>query len=365
MSRKIISVVGARPNFIKIAPIFRCLQKTRHITPLLVHTGQHYDPNMSQQFFQELEIPRPNWNLGIGSGSHVLQIAQVMRKLEPIVRREKPSFMLVVGDVNSTLAAALTAVKMGVPVAHVEAGLRSFDRTMPEETNRLLTDQLADLLFVTEPSGRKNLLREGIPEEKVFPVGNVMIDTLVANRQQAEASGVLEELDLEPGRFAVLTLHRPSNVDVAAHLKSILEAIEVIQKDFPVVFPIHPRTTKNIETHGLKPFFERLTNIRTTPPLGYLNFLKLISHARLVLTDPGGLQEETTFLGIPCLTLRENTERPITVELGTNVLVGWDSERIVSAYRDIAADRYKQGQIPPLWDGHTADRIVDVLLERV
>lgn len=365
MSKKLICLVGTRPNFIKIAPIYRLLQETEQVLPLLVHTGQHYDKDMSQRFFEELEIPTPEFNLGVGSGSRVYQLAEVMRKLTPVIEAERPDMLLVVGDVNSTLAGALTAVKIGVPVAHVEAGLRSFDRSMPEEINRLLTDALAELLFVTEPSGRANLLEEGIDEEKIFLVGNVMIDTLVANLEKIRAARVLERLGLEPGKYATLTLHRPSNVDVEHNFRSILRALEAIQKDLPVVFPVHPRTARSIEKLGLGGCLERMPALRLTSPLGYPDFLKLVSESKLVLTDSGGLQEETTFLGIPCLTLRENTERPITTEIGTNVVVGTATGKILAAYAEVAANRFKKGKVPAYWDGQAAERTIAIVLRKI
>jgi UDP-N-acetylglucosamine 2-epimerase (non-hydrolysing) len=313
---------------------------------------------MSKLFFEELHIPRPDVDLGVGSGSHAAQTAEVMKRFEPVVLAQKPDCVLVVGDVNSTLACALVAVKLGVPVAHVEAGLRSFDRTMPEEINRLLTDAISEWLFVTEKSGLENLRREGVPDERVHLVGNVMIDTLLACRRRCEGSAVLEELGLAPGGYAVLTLHRPANVDDPAVFGHLLGAIGRVQRELPVVFPVHPRTRKALEATGAR----ALPGLKLTEPLGYLDFLKLLSHARLVLTDSGGIQEETTVLGVPCLTLRNNTERPITVEQGTNRLVGLDPVRIVAEALAALAAPPAGRRVPDLWDGRAAARIVDVLV---
>jgi len=336
---KIVLIAGARPNFVKIAPLMREMRCHLEIAPILVHTGQHYDRAMSEQFFAELEIPQPDFNLGVGSGSHAIQTAEVMRRLEPILETLKPAFVLVVGDVNSTLAAALTAVKLGIPVAHVEAGLRSFDRTMPEEVNRLLTDAIAELLFVTEESGRQNLLREGNPSDKIHFVGNVMIDALQMFRPRWERSPILDCLQLNGNRpYIVLTLHRPSNVDNPVNLTNILEALDEVARHLPIVFPVHPRVKPHLLRQG-NLFFSKPDSGEPLPskgitcldPLGYLDFIALMSRARLVLTDSGGIQEETTILGVPCLTLRENTERPITVSHGTNRVIGTDPSRIVDA----------------------------------
>jgi UDP-N-acetylglucosamine 2-epimerase (non-hydrolysing) len=352
---KVVAVVGARPNFMKIAPLTWEARRRSGLEVYLVHTGQHYDERMSKLFFEELRIPRPDVDLGVGSGSHAAQTAEVMKRFEPVVLEQRPDAVLVVGDVNSTLACSLTAVKLGVPVAHVEAGLRSFDRTMPEEINRLLTDAISRWLFVTERSGLDNLRREGVPDERVFLVGNVMIDTLLAARERAEQSRVLEELRLRPGGYAVLTLHRPANVDEPAVFAGLMRAVAHVQARLPVVFPVHPRTRKALAPQPALP------GLRLTEPLGYLDFLKLTAHARLVLTDSGGLQEETTVLGVPCLTLRNNTERPATVEQGTNTLVGLDPERIIRA-ADRALEAPPAGRrVPERWDGKAAGRILDVL----
>ena len=365
---KVINVVGARPNFMKVAPVVEAMgRRGLEFAPLVVHTGQHYDARMSDAFFQDLGLPRPDVHLGVGSGSHAQQTAAVMQAFEPVVLSEKPDWVLVVGDVNSTLACALVSAKLGVRVAHVEAGLRSRDRTMPEELNRLLTDQLADLLLTPSEDADRNLLAEGIPAERIRLVGNVMIDSLFKQLRRANDSRVRESLGVAGADYAVVTLHRPSNVDDAVVLASILSALERIAERLPVVFPAHPRTLKNISEFGFAARLERARNLRLVEPLGYLDFLRLYSGAALVLTDSGGIQEETTALGIPCLTLRENTERPVTIELGTNQLVGTDAERIVEAATRALDAPCRPGEpprIPPLWDGHTADRILDAIKEK-
>jgi UDP-N-acetylglucosamine 2-epimerase (non-hydrolysing) len=358
---KIINVAGARPNFMKIAPLMRAMDRVSGLEPLLVHTGQHYDEEMSRLFFDELAIPRPAVNLEVGSASHAQQTATIMQRFEPVLEEHRPDLVVVVGDVNSTIACALVAVKRGTPVAHVEAGLRSGDRSMPEEINRILTDQISDLLLVSEPSGVENLLREGRPEESVHLVGNVMIDTLLRNRERAASSGALDRLGVEPGRYAVLTLHRPSNVDRREDLEPILEALEAIQRRVPIVFPVHPRTVARVSALGLEDIVSGMTGLLRVPPLGYLEFLDLMSRAAVVLTDSGGIQEETTILGVPCLTLRENTERPLTIERGTNVLVGKDPDRIVEEAGRILNGEGREPKAYELWDGRAADRIVEVL----
>jgi len=366
--RKIINVAGARPNFMKIAPLMAAQEQCDTIEPILVHTGQHYDERMSELFFRQLGIPAPEVNLGVGSASHAAQTAAIMKAFEPVVIAHDPAAVLVVGDVNSTIACALVAVKLGVRVIHVEAGLRSFDRTMPEEINRLLTDAISSFLFCTEPSGADNLAREGIGEARgqgVFLVGNVMIDTLVANRPKADASGILDELGLAEGGYAVLTLHRPANVDSAGALGTILDALDVIQRDMPIVFPVHPRTRDNLARMGLSDRLAAMEGLRLIDPAGYVDFLRLISSAGLVLTDSGGIQEETTFLKVPCLTLRDSTERPITVEIGTNRVVGTEAGSILAGYRQATGPKGGEPQIPPLWDGHTAERIVEILREKL
>ncbi len=361
---KIINIVGARPNFMKIAPILRAYQAHDHIEALLVHTGQHYDKRMSESFFDHLEIRDPDINLEVGSGSHAVQTAEIMRRFEPVVLEHKPDVVLVVGDVNSTIACGLVAVKLGVRLVHVEAGLRSFDRTMPEEINRLLTDAISDLLLCSEQSGVDNLLKEGVDPDKIVLVGNVMIDSLIHGRPRTMQSPVLKDLSLEEGRYAVLTLHRPSNVDDPAVFAGILDALDVVQRQMPVIFPIHPRTRKNLESGSLHARVARMNNLRLEEPLGYLDFGRLVAGARIVLTDSGGIQEETTYLGIPCLTLRENTERPSTVQFGSNQIVGVRTERIIEAFERVMAGDSGGGQVPPLWDGHAAERIAQVLLDR-
>ena len=364
----ILCVVGARPNFMKIAPVIRAMKAAVPPLPVrLLHTGQHYDPEMNTQYFQALGIPDPDINLGVGSGSHAMQTAEVMRRFEPVLDRELPAAVLVVGDVNSTLACALVAVKKGIPVIHVEAGLRSFDRAMPEEINRVLTDQISDLLFTTEKNARENLSREGIAESRIHFVGNVMIDTLRYNLQQAVPAvetltrhGALA--DWARGGFAVLTLHRPSNVDEPRTLRSLLDAIREVSRRLPVAFPMHPRTRAKVEQHGWARVLEA-ESVLQLPPLGYLEMLGLMQAARLVLTDSGGIQEETTALGIPCVTLRENTERPITVEQGTNTVVGKDPARILAVSDEILRTGGKAGRIPELWDGRASQRIAAVLRE--
>lgn len=359
---KIICVCGARPNFMKIAPIMRAFREHGGFQVQLVHTGQHYDKKMSHLFFEELNIPQPDINLEVGSGSHAVQTAEVMKRFEPVVLEFKPDYVLVVGDVNSTIACGLVAVKLGVKLIHVEAGLRSFDRTMPEEINRVLTDSISDLLFVTEQSGIDNLQREGVNFDRVHLVGNVMIDTLLANRDKAEQSGILEQLGLEKKKYAVITLHRPSNVDCPDGLEKIIAAFEVIQKDLKLVFPIHPRTKKNIEGSALQSRVDAMENLILLEPVGYLDFLKLTANAAAAITDSGGIQEETTILGVPCMTLRENTERPVTITEGTNRLVKLTTRDILRAYEELKTAQFNvDGKIPLLWDGKAAQRIAQIV----
>jgi UDP-N-acetylglucosamine 2-epimerase (non-hydrolysing) len=360
----VICVVGARPNFMKMAPILRAFAAHRPTIPaLLVHTGQHYDRDMSDRLFEDLRLPRPDLNLEVGSGSHAVQTAEVMRRFEPVIDEHKPACVVVVGDVNSTLACTLVAVKKGVPVAHVESGLRSFDRDMPEEINRVLTDQVAQLLYTTEASAQANLEREGIPAEKVRFVGNVMIDSLLFNREFARpardslaAAGAAPALLESPAGYGVVTLHRPSNVDQAETLRPLLEVLREVSARLPLVFALHPRTRANIERFGLGGLIDA-ERMALLPPQGYLEMLGLMAGARLVLTDSGGLQEETTALGVPCLTLRENTERPITVSQGTNTLVGRDVAAIRAGVDEVLAGGGKRGRVPELWDGRAGERI--------
>lgn len=364
---KIVNIVGARPNFMKIAALMTEYRKHRDIEPLLVHTGQHYDRIMSDLFFEQLEIPQPDINLGVGSASHAVQTAEIMKAIEPVLIEHKPDVMVVVGDVNSTIACGMVAVKLGIKLAHVEAGLRSFDRSMPEEINRILTDSISDLLFCTEQSGVDNLKKEGLPESKIHLVGHVMIDTLLRNLQKAQASTIIEHLRaqgmINGESFAVLTMHRPSNVDDPVVFGRILDGLDVIQKDLSIVFPIHPRTRKNLSGFGLMARVDSMPGLHVMGPVGYLDFLKLVSNAGLVLTDSGGIQEETTALQIPCLTLRENTERPVTVEVGSNQLVGTDPQQIVAAYRRVRNGALTNAAVPLFWDGRAAERIVEVMIQ--
>lgn len=362
---KVIIVAGARPNFMKIAPIVAAMKRRAEFRPVIVHTGQHYDDAMSESFFRDLSLPSPDVYLGVGSGTHAAQTAAVMIAFEPVVRKEKPDWVVVVGDVNSTLACALVCAKLQIKVAHVEAGLRSRDRSMPEEINRLVTDQLADLLLTPSPDGDANLRAEGIAESRIRFVGNVMIDSLMTQLERASSSTILTRLELDEESYAVLTLHRPSNVDEQSAFVRILDALEQIATRLPIVFPIHPRTRKMIDELGLENRTAGINNLRLIDPIGYLDFLRLMSRARLVLTDSGGIQEETTVLGIPCITLRENTERPITVEVGTNTIAGTDTAKIVEAANRALDSQIDKSnlRVPDYWDGHTADRILDALAE--
>jgi UDP-N-acetylglucosamine 2-epimerase (non-hydrolysing) len=395
MALKILSVVGARPNFMKVAAICEAIKginslgAAEQIHHVLVHTGQHYDSNMSDSFFNDLELPKPDLCLGVGSASHSVQTARIMERFESVVLNEQPHLVLVVGDVNSTAACALVAkktwcrgdggVKYFIPkLAHVEAGLRSFDRTMPEEINRIVTDSMSDYLFTTEESANHNLLREGIPEDRIFFVGNVMIDTLLRHRSKAQESTILQDLQLANGRevkpYAILTLHRPANVDDKQVFSSMLDAFLDISQRMPVIFPAHPRTLKRIQDEDLDDYFvdhfvqgpepwDSRVRIRLVPPLGYLDFLHLMSEARVVLTDSGGVQEETTILGVPCITLRDRTERPVTLEHGTNVLVGSSPEKIIREFNRLSLGGQKLNQSPRYWDGNAAKRIIKVLVD--
>lgn len=361
---RIINVVGARPNFMKIAPVIEEMRRrTARIESLLVHTGQHYDESMSDSFFEDLQIPRPDLNLEIGSGSHSEQTARIMIAFEQVLLNHPADWVVVVGDVNSTMAATIVAAKMNVRIAHVEAGLRSRDRRMPEEINRLVTDSLADLLLTPSRDAGENLLREGVADEKIRFVGNVMIDTLFRNLDRAKDSHILDRLNIQPQQFCAMTLHRPSNVDDQKTLSGILDALETIGERLPIIFPVHPRTRDRLEQFGLGKRIRSQASILLTEPLGYLDFLRLYSNSRLVLTDSGGIQEETTMLGIPCLTLRENTERPITITEGTNQLVGNNPESITRAALAALEQDSRPARVPELWDGHAAIRIVDAIEE--
>lgn len=361
---KIINIVGARPNFVKIAPIMEAFEAHEQVETLLVHTGQHYDKKMSESFFDVLGIRTPDIHLGVGSGSHAQQTAAIMTAFEPIVLEHKPDVLLVVGDVNSTVACSLVATKLGVPVVHVEAGLRSNDRGMPEEINRVITDAISDMLFCTEQSGVDNLKNEGVSDDKVFFVGNVMIDTLFKQKPKLKNLDTLSTLQVEPKGYGLLTLHRPSNVDHPETFARILDALEEIQRDLPLLFPMHPRTRKNMESSAFGERIKAMTNLRLLEPLDYLGFLHLMSEAKVVLTDSGGIQEETTSLEVPCLTIRENTERPSTCEIGSNQLTGTQTEDILAAYRRIQDGSLRAPQQPPLWDGKAAVRIAQHIVER-
>jgi UDP-N-acetylglucosamine 2-epimerase (non-hydrolysing) len=374
MLTKILCVAGARPNFMKIAPLMRVLRKNTAFDTKLVHTGQHYDDKLSKIFFDDLAIPRPDIELEVGSGTHAQQTAEIIRRFEPVLEKEQPQAVLVVGDVNSTIGCAIVTAKVLLKepfrcklgerrrplMIHVEAGLRSFDWDMPEEINRILTDAISDLLFVSDPAGMTNLEREGVAASRRHFVGNVMIDTLLAAKDQAMKSKVLEELGVKERAYALLTLHRPSNVDDLEALRALLGTIDVIAKDQPVLFPVHPRTRARLDAGGiaLEPARWKLTD-----PIGYMDFLKLTASAKVVLTDSGGIQEETTVLGVPCITLRENTERPVTIAEGTNVLAGTKREAILAAYKECIAKSGAAARTPRFWDGKSAERIDEILTE--
>ena len=364
--KEILCIVGARPNFTKIAPIIAAMKlKGKHVSPFLLHTGQHYDEAMKASFFKQLGIPEPDVDLEVGSGSHAVQTADVMKKFEPVLDERKPAAVLVVGDVNSTIACALVAAKKGVPVIHVESGLRSYDRGMPEEINRVLTDQISDLLFTTELSAHDNLEKEGINSERVVFVGNVMIDTLLKNVENAipMQQTLLDaniDTNFENKEFGLITMHRPSNVDNEVVLTSLIKTLSKISEELPLIFPVHPRTMGHIEKFGLLEEIEE-SEITLLPPLGYLHLLGFMKNAKVVLTDSGGIQEETTALGVPCITLRENTERPITITEGTNTIVGSNPEKIEQAFNNVIATGGKAGCIPQYWDGKAAERIVEYL----
>lgn len=377
--KKILSVVGARPNFMKMAPIHKELLKHKSkITHKIVHTGQHYDKKMSHIFFKELELPKPHIYLGVGSESHSVQTARIMIEFEKVVLKEKPNLVIVYGDVNSTVAAGLVCSKIltkksngkirPVPLAHIESGLRSFDRSMPEEINRILTDDIAEFLFVTEKSGIDNLLNSGIDKKKIFFVGNTMIDSLKFYLKKAKKSNIHKELCIPKKNYVLVTLHRPSNVDNKKNLKKIIDIFKDINRINPsldIIFPIHPRTTKMLNRYKLKAQMEFVNNLIITEPFGYIDFLKLMADSKIVLTDSGGIQEETTFLKVPCLTLRENTERPVTVKEGTNIVCGLNKNLINNNIKKINALKFKKGNVPKLWDGKAANRIVKVLLKNI
>ncbi len=363
---RLACIVGARPNFMKIAPILRAFEKHPSLKPTLIHTGQHYDANLSDVFFEELGISRPDISLGIGSGSHGKQTADILVAIENVLveaREKGEGFdrMIVVGDVNSTMAATIAAAKLLIPVAHVEAGLRSFDRTMPEEINRMITDSICDMLLPSEPDGVKNLQHEGHDESKIHLVGNVMIDTLLNQVERARQSDILTRLNLKAGTFGVVTLHRPANVDDAKVLESLIDVLVEVSDQLPLVFPIHPRTKSRLESFSIDRKLEAAANVNCLGPLGYNDFLCLTSQAKVIVTDSGGLQEESTALDVPCLTMRPNTERPITVTQGTSTLVGSDAAKLKLHLNEVIAGTYKQGQCPELWDGKAAERIAQIL----
>lgn len=361
--KKIISLVGARPNFIKIAPLHKVFKAfLKEVTHKICHTGQHFDENMSKIFFDELDLPKPDFYLGVGGGTHTEQTARIMIEFENVLLQEKPDLIIVPGDVNSTLAGALTATKMGIKIAHVESGLRSFDRSMPEEINRTVTDILADYLFVSEKSGLDNLIREGIDSKKVFFVGNIMIDSLVHYLPAINASLITKNLELSLKNYILVTFHRPNNVDNLKSLKDIVNLLNNISVEKKVVFPVHPRTKGNLEKFGLLKQFAK--NVLLTDPLGYVDFLALVKDAELVITDSGGIQEETTFMGVQCITVRNNTERPVTVDIGTNHLIGTDINLVKDTAFKILKGAKKKGSIPELWDGKTANRVANIILEK-
>lgn len=359
---KIVLVGGARPNFMKIAPIWRELIKQNDIfVPYIVHTGQHYDYEMSKVFFDQFQLPTPHYYLNVGSGSHAFQTAQIMIAFEKVVLQLMPDLVIVVGDVNSTIATSLTAVKLNIPVAHVEAGLRSFDRTMPEEINRILTDRISDLLLASEPAGVDNLLREGTEESKIYLVGNTMIDSLAYHLESIRTIQAKNQYNLESHKYCTITLHRPSNVDSKENLLKIADILNEASKYVKLIFPAHPRTTKNIEAFGLTHIFNSIKDLQIIQPLGYFEFMSLVIDSRFILTDSGGIQEETTWLGIPCITLRENTERPITITQGTNVITGLDFEKVKKALKRANSFDKSDYTPPPLWDGLASQRIIQIL----
>lgn len=367
--KKIISVVGARPNFIKIAPLhkeierFNKLNGKNPITHLICHTGQHYDEKMSKIFFEDLELPKPDFYLGVGSGSHAEQTAKIMIEFEKIIIEEKPDLILVVGDVNSTLACSLVAAKMNIKIAHIEAGLRSFDRSMPEEINRLLTDAISDYLFVTERIGITNLTTEGIPSSKIFFVGDIMIDALKQSMEKVKNSGILKSLALKKNKYLLITLHRPSNVDSKVFMSKLIEMLNTLCSSMEIVFPLHPRTRKNLVEWDILPLINK--SIKITEPIGYIDFLSLLNNSKLVITDSGGIQSESTFYGVQCLTLRENTEKPVTLEVGTNNLIGTNLDKVNKMIIKSLSEEKKKSLVPELWDGNTAERIVAILSNKL
>ncbi len=361
---KFLVIVGARPNFIKIAPLFAEFKKNKRIVPVLIHTGQHYDFEMSQVFFEDLNIPRPDYNLGIGSGSHAYQVGEALIKAEKIILEEKPDIIIVVGDANSSLVGSLAATKLRLPVAHIEAGLRSFNKKMPEEINRLVTDHIADYLFVYDQESAKNLLMEGINPGRIFFTGNIMIDSLRRAEKKTRELKFFKKFRLKEKEYAVLTLHRQENVDDKETLKEMLAALDVIQKKIKIIYPVHLRTKKRFKEFGFEGMIKNMKNLVITPPLSYMKMLSLLIGSRFVMTDSGGIQEETTVLGIPCLTLRKETERPVTLKVGTNKLVGSKKEDIIKEAVKILGGTVKKGRVPQYWDGKTAKRILGILLEK-
>ena len=355
--KRVFNICGARPNFMKIAPLVHAMQRSSKLRSTIVHTGQHYSPTLSDVFFEELRIPRPEISLEVGSLPRLEQIAIIEERFTPVVEQEAPNLVLVVGDVNSTVACARVARRFGVPVAHVEAGLRSFDLDMPEEHNRIETDSLSDILYVTEESGMANLRNERVPGKAIL-VGNVMIDTLIANLDRAKSSDIRARLGLDGGKYAVATFHRPSNVDSKDSAVKVVDALRLMAGFFPVVLPIHPRTKESFDRFGFLDMLAATPGLQLVEPMGYFDFIGLVKQCKVVVTDSGGIQEETTYLGVPCLTMRENSERPSTISVGTNLLIGSDLERLKSELENISAGKFKKGSVPPLWDGKAAERIV-------
>lgn len=362
--KKIISVVGARPNFMKVAPIHKAFQKYKDtIQHLICHTGQHYDEKMSKVFFEDLGLPKPDYYLGIGGGSHAEQTAKIMIEFEKILLAEKPDLIIVVGDVNSTIACSLVAAKLHVKIAHVESGLRSNDMDMPEEINRILTDRISDMMFVTEKSGLENLKKEGVSDDKVFFTGNVMIDSLVQHLPKADESCILKDYGLTPHNFVLVTLHRPSNVDSKDYLEQLISLLNTISEKRKLIFPIHPRTKSNMTKFGLDGMLHE--NVIVTDPIGYIDFMALTKNSELIVTDSGGIQEESTYMGVQCITVRDNTERPITVEVGTNQLIGTDLAKVKQAALEVLSGKTKKGKIPKLWDGKAAERITEIISKKI